>query len=139
MPPLKDEARREAVAVSRRRSLLTVGEAAATTAVDRLARDIGFDVVSHDDTDVLDAIRRILPDAVFVDVVRGGPDVFPLLRAIRDVEPSCAVILAGSPSADSTIEAVKLGALDFLASPLDVDRVELAPRAIRVGLEVAQR
>ena len=123
MPPLKDEARREAVAVSRRLSLLTVGEAAAIAAVDRLARDIGFDVVSHDDTDVLDAIRRILPDAVFVDVVRGGPDVFPLLRAIRDVEPSCAVILAGSPSADSTIEAVKLGALDFLASPLDVDRL----------------
>ena len=122
MSPLKDEAR-EAVATSRRLSLLAVGEAAALAAVDRLARDIGFDVVSRADTDVLDAIRRVRPDAVFVNVVRGGPDVFPLLRAIRDVEPSCAVILAGWPSADSTIEAVKLGALDFLASPLDVDRL----------------
>ena len=123
MPPLKDVAAREAVATSRRLSLLTVGEAAALAAVERLAREIGFDVVAHDETDVLDAIRRVRPDGVFLDVGRGGLDVVPLLRAIRDVEPSCAVILAGRPATHSTIEAVKLGALDFLASPLDVDRV----------------
>ena len=124
MPPLKDEARRGAPATSRYLRLLTTGgEPAALAAVDRIARDLGFDVVSHAETDALEGIRRVCPDAVYVDVGPGGPDVFPLVRAIREVEPSCAIILAGQTNADSTLEAVKLGALDFLSSPLDADRL----------------
>src|SRR5512145_1059044 len=52
MPPLKDESRRGATATSRHLSLLvTGGEPAVLAAVERLARDLGFDVVSHADTD----------------------------------------------------------------------------------------
>jgi len=124
MVPLKDESRRGATAASRHLSLLTTGaEPAVQAAVERLARDLGFDLVSHADSDALDEIRRVRPDAVLVDVGQGGPDVFPLVRAIRDVEPSCAVILAGQTNADATLEAVKLGALDFLSSPPDADRL----------------
>jgi two-component system response regulator HydG len=124
MPPLKDESRRGATATSRHLRLLTTGaEPEALAAVERIARNLGFDVVSHPDTDALEEIRRVCPDAVFIDVGQGGPDVFPLVRAIRDVEPSCAVILAGQTNADATLEAVKLGALDFLSCPLDADRL----------------
>jgi DNA-binding NtrC family response regulator len=123
MPPLK-ESRRGVVATSRHLSLLmTGGEPAARDAVERLGRDLGFDVMSHADADAVEEIRRVRPDAVFVDVGRGGPDVFPLVRAIRDAEPSCAVILAGHTNPDTTVEAVRLGVLDFLSSPPDVDRL----------------
>jgi DNA-binding NtrC family response regulator len=124
MALLKDESRRGAIATSRHLSLLATGGDRVTLAsVERLGRDLGFDVVSRPDADALEEIRRVHPDAVFVDVGQGGPNVLPLLRAIRDVEPSCPVILAGQSTADSTLEAVKLGALDFLSSPLDVDRL----------------
>jgi DNA-binding NtrC family response regulator len=124
MPPLKDESRREAVVTAQRLSLLTTGgEPAALASVERLARDLGFDVISCADPDALDEIRRVRPDAVFVEVGQGGPGVFPLLRSIRDLEPSCAVILAGQTTGESTLEAVKLGALDFLTSPIDADRL----------------
>ena len=127
MPPLKYESRHGVTATSRHLSLLTTGgEPAALADVERLARDLGFDVVAQGDADALDEIRRVRPDAVFVDVGQGGPDVFPLVQAIRDVEPSCAIILAGQTSADTTLEAVKLGALDFLSSPPDVDRLRAA-------------
>jgi len=124
MPPLKDESRRADVVTARRLSLLTAGgEPAALATVEQLAREIGFDVMPRADTDVLEDIRRVRPDAVFVDVGQGGPHVCLLVQAVRDVEPGCAVILAGeATTGNATLEAVKLGALDFLTS-LDVDRL----------------
>ena len=51
----------------------------------------------------------------------GGIDV---LRAIRQAQPQCGVILmTGHASVDSAIEAVKLGALDYLTKPLDFARL----------------
>jgi len=125
MPPLKDESRRAAVASPRRLSLLTAGsEPAALASVERLAREIGFDVMSRANADVLGEMRLLRPDAVFVDVGQGVPNVSLLVRAVRDVDPGCAVILAGPETAgDATLEGVKLGALDFLTSPLDVERL----------------
>jgi two-component system response regulator HydG len=124
MPPLKDESPRAALVPPRRFSLLTAGgDAAALATVERLAREIGFDVMPRAETDVLEDIRRVRPDAVFVDVGQGGPSVSVLVQAVRDVDPGCAVILAGqATTGDATLEAVKLGALDFLTS-LDVDRL----------------
>src|SRR5436190_4897237 len=125
MPPLKDESRRAAVITPRRLSLLMGGsESAVLALVERLAREIGFDVVPRPDTDVLEDIRRMRPDAVFVDVGQGGPNVAVLVHAVRDIDPGCAVILAGhATTSDTTLEAVKLGALDFLTSPMNVDRL----------------
>jgi two-component system, NtrC family, response regulator HydG len=124
MPPLKDESRRAALVTPRRFTLLAAGgEPAALATVERLAREIGFDVMPRTDTDVIEDIRRVRPDAVFVDVGQGGPNVSVLVQAVRAVDPGCAVILAGqATTGDATLEAVKLGALDFLTS-LEVDRL----------------
>jgi len=122
MPLLKDEPRRSPLVSPRRLSLLTVGEPAELGPVERLARDLGFDVVSRTRVDVLEEIRRVGPDAVFVDLGESGVNGIQMLRAIREVAPSCGVILTGQ-TADSTIEAVKLGALDYLQSPPDIDRL----------------
>ena len=51
----------------------------------------------------------------------GGLDV---LRAIRQAQPQCGVILmTAHASVDSAIDAVKLGALDYLTKPLDLARL----------------
>ena len=52
----------------------------------------------------------------------GGLDV---LRAIREIDPQCqAVLMTGYASVDTAVEAIKLGAMDYLSKPLDFGRLE---------------
>src|SRR5215203_2517531 len=52
----------------------------------------------------------------------GGLEV---LRAIRDSNPNCqAVLMTGYASVDTAVEAVKLGAMDYLSKPLDFGRLQ---------------
>jgi DNA-binding NtrC family response regulator len=54
------------------------------------------------------------------------PDINGLgvLRAIRDIAPTCKVILmTGDSTVDTAIEAVKLGALDYISKPFDLERL----------------
>ena len=53
-----------------------------------------------------------------------GTSGIDLLRKIRDTVPACEVVLmSGFATIDSAVEAVKLGARDYLTKPLDFDRV----------------
>ena len=57
------------------------------------------------------------------------PDVggIEVLRAIREADPDCQVILmSGDATIDSAVEAVKLGAVDYLTKPLDFARLNAA-------------
>jgi two-component system response regulator AtoC len=66
------------------------------------------------------------------------PDVngLAVLRAIRDSDPACPVILmTGQATVDSAIEAVKLGALDYLTKPFDFDRLRSVLATVKRGIE----
>jgi two-component system response regulator HydG len=55
------------------------------------------------------------------------PDVggIEILRAIREIDPHCAtVLMTGYASVDTAVEAIKLGAMDYLSKPLDFGRLE---------------
>ena len=63
----------------------------------------------------------------------GGLDV---LRAIRDVDPHCqAVLMTGYASVDTAVEAVKLGAMDYLTKPLDFGRLDQLLAGVREEIE----
>jgi two-component system, NtrC family, response regulator HydG len=94
--------------------------------VDRVVQATGFRTIMH--TSAREALERLPSepaDVALVDLQMpelGGLDV---LREIRQVQPQCEVILMtahGSP--DGAIDAVKLGALDYLTKPLDVGRLQ---------------
>jgi two-component system, NtrC family, response regulator HydG len=93
--------------------------------VERAVSATGFRVISH--TSAHEALA-LLPteraDVALVDLQMpeiGGLDV---LRSIREIQPQCGVILmTGHASLDTAIEAVKLGALDYLTKPLDLERL----------------
>ena len=92
---------------------------------DRVVRPLGFETVLH--TGAREALAELAhrpADVALVDLRLpdiGGLDV---LRAIRESQPQCQVILVtGHASLDSAIEAVKLGALDYLSKPVDLDRL----------------
>jgi two-component system, NtrC family, response regulator HydG len=104
--------------------------------IQRFAGPAGFDV--HTNASASDAIATIgerAPDVAIVDLRMpevGGLDV---LRAIREAQPECRVILmTAHAEVDSAIEAVKLGAMDYLSKPLDFDRLRQLLKTVNQDL-----
>jgi DNA-binding NtrC family response regulator len=63
----------------------------------------------------------------------GGIEV---LRAIRSADPECEVVLmSGDATIDSAVEAVKLGAIDYLTKPFDIGRLKGLMRTVRDDFE----
>jgi DNA-binding NtrC family response regulator len=93
--------------------------------VERFAARLNFTVVSHlGGPGALAQIASVHPDVVIVDLQMPEINGLEVLRSIREADPACAVVLmTGYASVDSAIEAVRLGALDYLTKPLDLDRL----------------
>ena len=73
----------------------------------------------------------VLVDLRMPDV--GGLDV---LRAIRDIDPRTqAVLMTGYASVETAVEAIKLGAADYLSKPLDFGRLEQLLASVRDDIE----
>jgi two-component system response regulator HydG len=107
------------------------------TLVQRLADPQGFDVVGRADGQALLAeLRALRADAALVDLHTPGVNGLGVIKAIHDATPACHVILMAPPATpQSAIEAVKLGALDCLRKPLDVDRLGALLTVIRGSLD----
>jgi len=93
--------------------------------IERVVKPTGFRTILHGSA--REALAQLQSEAVDVALIDlrmpelGGLDV---LRAIRQARPQCGVILmTGHASVESAIEAVKLGALDYLTKPLDLERL----------------
>src|SRR5580704_14854166 len=105
----------------------------------RLADSVGFDVVvCGSAAEAVAGLAGHPADMAFVDLRMPETNGIELLRQIRDTVPACEVVLvSGSATIDSAVEAVKLGARDYLTKPLDFDRVSGLLRDVRD--EVARR
>ena len=100
-------------------------EPAILTIVERFGRQMGFEVETRTNpAAALAEFSKLGPDVAVVDLQMpelGGLDV---LKAIRQANPDCHVILlTGNPTIDTAIEAVKLGASDYLRKPIDFGRL----------------
>ena len=105
--------------------------------VERFARGLHFNVICHQGgKSALEHIPQVHPDVVIVDLQMPEVGGIEVLRTIRATDPGCAVILmTAHASVESAIEAVKLGALDYLTKPLDFDRLRDLLTTVRKGIE----
>ena len=74
------------------------------------------------------------PDVVLLDIKlhnESGIDVFERIRRIDERVP--VIFITAGGESETAIEAMKLGALDFLLKPLDVARVK---QLVQQGLEI---
>jgi two-component system response regulator AtoC len=67
------------------------------------------------------------PDLVLLDLAQGDADGLHTLRWLRRVRPDLSILLIShSDDADQRLEAIRLGAQDYLVRPLDEQQVEIA-------------
>src|SRR5438067_6015477 len=74
----------------------------------------------------LELLASLQPDVVFADVRLPGMSGLDLLRRIRESDPGIPVImLTAYGSIEGAVEAVKLGAFDYVKKPVDLEELKL--------------
>jgi two-component system response regulator AtoC len=105
-----------------------------------LLKSRGYETTTYESGDALLAGLRegALPDVVLLDVSMPGLDGLETLRQIRLAHPAAQVVMvSGGRATEKIVEAVRLGAADYVLKPGDADGVgEVAlEAAIRNALE----
>ena len=87
----------------------------------------GHDVVTAGNGgDALKAAQVEIFDLVITDVKMPGADGIEVLKTIKDVSPETVVIMITAfATAETAIEAMKLGAYDYIIKPFKVDELKL--------------
>ncbi len=87
-----------------------------------LKRD-GYSVMTAENADIaLDLLDTQAFDAVLTDIVMPRRSGVSLLREIHGRQPNVQVIMmTGEPTVETAVEAVRLGARDYLAKPISRD------------------
>lgn len=82
----------------------------------------GFSVTSATNYHLaLKKIREKEFDLIFLDINLGGKSGLDLLRKIKEKNLKCPVIMiTGQPDFDSTLEALRLGAFDYMLKPVEM-------------------
>ncbi len=123
---------------AQRPSLIVVDdEPGVLEVVARFGRRAGFDVtVCSGGLQAIAQLETRRADIVMVDLRMpdiGGLDV---IRAIRAIDASCqAVLMTGYATVDTAVEAIKLGAMDYLSKPLDFARLDQLLASVRDDIE----
>ena len=83
----------------------------------------------------LAAVREALPDAVVMDVRMPGMSGLTAFAAMREIEPRLPVIImTAHGTTDIAIEAIKMGAFDYLLKPFDIpELLALIDKAVVAG------
>lgn len=90
-----------------------------------ILQDEGFQVVTaREGRRGLDLFDEVMPEIVLLDVWMPEVDGLQVLKMIKQKEPKAIVIvISGHGTISTAVEAVKLGAYDFLEKPLSIDKV----------------
>lgn len=88
----------------------------------------GFNVARATNADAaLDAARAAPPDAAVLDLNLGSTSGLNLIRPLLDIAPACRiVVLTGYASIATAVEAIKHGATQYLAKPVEVEAIVAA-------------
>jgi two-component system response regulator PilR (NtrC family) len=101
--------------------------------VSRFAHKTGFEVVTcSGGREAIECLGTRRADLLMVDLRMPDVGGLEVLRAVRETDPRCqAVLMTGYASVDTAVEAIKLGALDYLSKPFDFMRLEQLLTSVR--------
>ncbi|MEZ5355953.1 MAG: chemotaxis response regulator protein-glutamate methylesterase [Bryobacteraceae bacterium] len=86
---------------------------------------------------VIEAVERLQPDVVTLDVEMPGLDGLTLLRRLMQTRPVPVVMISSATESgcEATVRALELGALDFVAKP----RLDIRHGTEALGAEVIEK
>ncbi|WFF42969.1 response regulator transcription factor [Salinicola endophyticus] len=93
--------------------------------MERAMRRRGYEVsIAHTQAEALEAARQAPPDLATLDLKLESDSGLKLLPELLTVAPECRVIvLTGYSSIATAVEAIKLGAVNYLCKPADADEI----------------
>jgi nitrogen regulation protein NR(I) len=116
------------------RILIVDDEAFIRENLERILEEDGYHPYSTDNGD--DAVKEVSEadvDLVLLDLNLGAQSGLDVLRAMREIDPGLLVIIiTGYGTVESAVEALKLGAYDYIKKPFKADAIRLI---VRLALE----
>jgi two-component system response regulator AtoC len=102
--------------------------------------DHGYEAdVANTGEKALEQLGTLQPDVVFADVRLPGMSGLELLKRIREFDPVIPVImLTGYGSIEGAVEAMKLGAFDYVKKPVDLEELKLLADRARENRQLKQ-
>jgi two-component system response regulator FixJ len=99
-----------------------------------LLKTNGFTVVAYESASTfLEALPRLTPACVITDVRMPGTSGMELLQKLSSREPAIpTIVITGHGDVPLAVEAMKLGAVDFIEKPFEDEAILVA---VRVAME----
>jgi DNA-binding NtrC family response regulator len=96
-----------------------------------LLQEAGFNVdTAATGAEALERLKKQKPYAVILDIRLPDMNGLAVLEKIRSLDPSIKVIMiTASPDIPSSVEAMKMGAIDYFEKPIDLEKLKSALRA----------
>ena len=98
--------------------------------------EIGCEVVGEatDGKEALEKYKELGPDVVTMDIVMPNVGGIDALKDIRESDPNAKVVMISAiDQREPLMEAMKLGAVDYVVKPFEKDRVEQAMQRVTAG------
>jgi len=98
-----------------------------------LLQSIGYRVTPFaTGEEALDAVRKgLAPSLIVLDIIMEGMSGIEVLRRLRELDADIPVImLTGVDQTQTIVEAMRLGASDYLVKPFEVEELEIAFRNV---------
>ena len=70
------------------------------------------------------AVQHQTPDVALLDLVLPDGSGLEIMRQLQSCASTQIVLITGSASVDSAVDALRLGAADYLTKPIDADRLK---------------
>ncbi len=94
----------------------------------QLVKELGHEVIEAEDgAEAVEAYKKHKPDAVLLDITMPVMDGMEALAAILELDPEAKIAMVTAMGQQQVImEAIKMGAKDFVVKPFDADRIQTA-------------
>ena len=97
---------------------------------------LGWEVVGEavDGRDAVDKYKELSPDVVTLDIVMPNVSGIEALKEIKEQDPDAKVVMISAiDQREPLMEALKLGAADYVVKPFEKERVEEAMKRVVAG------
>jgi DNA-binding NtrC family response regulator len=93
----------------------------------KIIRNLGYDcLTAKSGNEAIKMIKQDHPDIILTDIKMPDGDGFAVLNAAKELDPDIPVIVfTGHGSIDSAVEAMKLGAFDYIQKPVTKEIIQV--------------